>query len=39
MCCVFYIHRGNSGDGCELASTFCMYDLKKGDLFGQGCDE
>ena len=25
------LHRGNSGDGCELASTLCKYDLRKGD--------
>ena len=24
--------RGNSGDGCDLASTLCKYDLRKGDL-------
>ena len=23
----------HSGDGCELASTLCKYDLKNGDLF------
>ena len=21
------------GDGCDLASTLCKYDLRKGDLF------
>ena len=26
-------HRGNSDGGCVLASTWCKYDLKKGDLF------
>ena len=25
--------RGHSGDGCDLASTLCKYDLGKGDLF------
>ena len=31
---------GHSGDGCDLASTLCKYDLRKGDLFvGKGCDE
>ena len=33
---------GHSGDGCDLASTLCKYDLRRGDLFvlaGQGCDE
>ena len=24
--------RGHSGDGCDLASTLCKYDLRKGDL-------
>ena len=23
---------GHSGDGCDLASTLCKYDLMKGDL-------
>ena len=27
------LQRGHSGDGCDLASTFCKYDLRKGDLF------
>ena len=27
------LQRGHSGDGCDLASTLCIYDLKKGDLF------
>ena len=26
------LQRGNSGDGCVLASTLCKYDLRKGDL-------
>ena len=26
-------HRGNSGDGCDLTSTLCKSDLRKGDLF------
>ena len=25
------LQRGNSGDGCDLASTLCKYDLRKGD--------
>ena len=25
--------RGHSGDGCDLASILCRYDLRKGDLF------
>ena len=28
------LQRGNSGDGCDLASTLCMYNLRKGDLCG-----
>ena len=24
---------GHSVDGCDLASTLCKYDLRKGDLF------
>ena len=27
------LERGYSGDGCDLASTLCKYDLRKGDLF------
>ena len=27
------VQRGHSGDGCDLASTVCKYDLRKGDLF------
>ena len=27
------LQRGQSGDGCDLASTLCKYDLRKGDLF------
>ena len=30
--CVGVLQRGNSGDGCDLASTLCKYDLRKGDL-------
>ena len=32
MCRVCYI-RGHSGHRCDLASTLCKYDLRKGDLF------
>ena len=43
MCRVWgVLQRGHSGDGCDLASTLCKYDLRKGDLFVQswaGCDE
>ena len=27
------LQRVHSGDGCELASTLCKYDLRKGYLF------
>ena len=27
------LQRGYSGDGCDLASTLCQYDLRKGDSF------
>ena len=27
------LRRGHSGDGCDLASTLCKSDLRKGDLF------
>ena len=27
------LQSGHSGDGCDLASTLCKYDLRKGDLF------
>ena len=33
MCVACVLQRGNSGDGCDLASTLCKYDLRKGDLF------
>ena len=33
MSCVWVVNRGHSGDGCDLASTLCKYDLRKGDLF------
>ena len=35
------LQRGHSGDGCDLASTLCKYELMKGDLLcaGQGCGE
>ena len=26
------LQRGHSGDGCDLASTLCKYDLRKGYL-------
>ena len=34
MCVVCVgVAEGDSGDGCDLASTLCKYDLRKGDLF------
>ena len=33
MVCVWLLQRGHSGDGCDLVSTLCKYDLRKGDLF------
>ena len=27
------LQSGHSGDGCDLVSTFCKYDLGKGNLF------
>ena len=27
------LQRGHCGDGCDLASTLCKYDLRDGDLF------
>ena len=33
MLCMRVLQRGHSGDGCDLASTLCRYDLRKGDLF------
>ena len=27
------LERRHSGDRCDLASTLCKYDLRKGDLF------
>ena len=42
MSCVWVLERGHSGDVCDFASTLCIYDLRKGDLFvlrWEGCDE
>ena len=33
MSCVRVLQRGQSCDGCDLASILCKYDLRKGDLF------
>ena len=30
---MWVLQRGYSGDECNLASTLCKYDLRKGDLF------
>ena len=27
------LQRGHSGDGCDLASTLCKFDMRKSDLF------
>ena len=31
MSCVRVLQKGHSGDGCDLTSTLCKYDLRKGD--------
>ena len=31
--CVCVLQRGHSGDGCDLSSTLCNYDLRNGYLF------
>ena len=33
MCRVCVLQRRHSGGGCDLASTLCTYDLRKGDVF------
>ena len=33
MLCTMVLQRRQSGDGCDLWSTLCKYDLRKGDLF------
>ena len=33
MSCVWVLQREPSGDGCDLSSTLCKYDLRKEDLF------
>ena len=33
MSCVWVLHWGHSGDGSDLSSTLCGYDLRKGGLF------
>ena len=36
MCFVCVLQRGHSGEGCDLVSTLCKYDLRKEDLFVLG---
>ena len=33
VCVVCVLQRGHSGDGCDLTSTLCKHDVRKGDLF------
>ena len=33
MLCMRVLQRVHSGYGCDLVSTLCRYDLRKGDLF------
>ena len=33
MSCVWVLQKGHSGDGCDLSSTLCKYEFRKGDLF------
>ena len=33
MSCVWVLQKGHSGNGCDLASILCLYELRKGDLF------
>ena len=33
MSCVWVLQRAHTDDGCDLASTLCKHDLRKGDLF------
>ena len=35
--CVWVLQRGHSCDGCDLASTLCKYDFRKGNLFVLSC--
>ena len=39
MSCVWMLQRGHIGDGCDLVSTLCTYDLRKVHFcseFGKG---
>ena len=29
---MWVLQRGHSGNGCDLESTLCKYDLRKGDV-------
>ena len=33
MMCVVVLQRGHGGECCDVASTLCKYDLRKGDYF------
>ena len=33
MLCVWVLQKWRSDDECDLSSTVCKYDLRKGDLF------
>ena len=33
---MWVLHMGHNGDGCDLVSTLCKYDLRKGGLFVLG---
>ena len=33
MCGVYVLHEVYNDVGCDLASTLCKYDLRKGDVF------
>ena len=33
---VLLLQRGYISDGCDLSSTLCRYDLRKGDLCDTG---
>ena len=37
MSCEWVLQRRRSGDGCDLASSLCKYDLRKGDVFVLSC--
>ena len=39
MSCGCYRSKEHSGNGCFMASTLCMHDLRKDYLFVLRCDE